>query len=88
MSEEKMTLCLYSRRRAILKGIKEVKSFDERGAELVSEDGEVAIEGEDIRIECLDKQSGEVEITGKINGVFYSEGREEKRRKLRGRLLG
>ena len=88
MPEEKMTLCVYKRARVSMCGVLEVVSFDEDGAQIVCEDGEVLIEGENIRIEGLDKRSGDIEITGRINAIAYSDGKQDKKRRLRGRLFG
>ena len=88
MSEEKMTLCVYKRARVSMCEVLEVVSFDEQGAHVICEDGEVFIDGENIRIEGLDKRSGDIEITGRINAISYSDGKQDKKRKLRGRLFG
>lgn len=88
MSDEKMTLCVYKRARVSMCEVLEVVSFDEQGAHVVCEDGEVFIDGEDIRIEGLDKRSGDIEITGRINAISYADGKQDKKRKLRGRLFG
>lgn len=88
MPEEKMTLCVYKRARVSMCEVKEVVSFDEEGAHIVCEDGEVFIEGENIRIDGLDKHKGDVEITGKINAISYADGKQEKGRKLHRRLFG
>ena len=88
MPEEKMTLCVYKRARVSMCEVTEVVSFDEESAHIVCADGEVFIEGENIRIEGLDKRSGDIEITGKINAIFYSDNKQDKSRKLHRRLFG
>ena len=88
MSEEKMTLCVYKRERITMCEVLEVVSFDEDGAHIVCEDGEVFVEGENIRIEGLDKRNRDIEITGRINAIAYSDGKQDKSRKLRRRLFG
>ena len=88
MSEEKMTLCVYKRARISMCEVLEVVSFDEDGAHIICEDGEVFVEGENIRIEGLDKRSGDIEITGRINVIAYSDGKPDKGRKLHRRLFG
>ena len=88
MSEEKMTLCVYKRARRSMCEVLEVVSFDEDGAHIICEDGEVFVDGENIRIEGLDKRSGDIEITGRINAIAYSDGKQDKGRKLHRRLFG
>lgn len=88
MPEERVTLSVYERRRVRIGDVREVLSFDETGAHVICEDGELFVEGEDIRIEGLDKEKGGVEITGRINGIFYADSKEEKKKKMRGRLFG
>ena len=88
MPEEKMTLCVYKRARVSMCEVTEVVSFDEDGAHIVCEDGEVFVDGENIRIEGLDKRSGDVEITGRINAIYYSDGKQDKSKKLHRRLFG
>ena len=88
MPEEKITLCVYKRARVRMCEVLEVVSFDEQEAHVICEDGEVFVEGENIRIEGLDKQSGDIEITGRINAIYYSDNKQDKKKRLRGRLFG
>ena len=60
-------------------GVEEVLSFDEGSVTLVSVDGELVIEGENIKIGALDTDRGIVTMSGKIDGFFYvSEDKKEK----------
>jgi sporulation protein YabP len=54
-------------------GVKEVDSFDEFGAVLKTDMGELTVEGEELKIGTLDIDRGEVALNGKINGLFYSD---------------
>ena len=56
----------------VLDGIMNVLRFDERGVSLLSSVGRIEIEGEGLKIESLTKDDGEILVTGKIEGVFYS----------------
>ena len=61
-------------------GVNEVLSFDENSVTLVSVEGEVVIEGENIKIGALDTDKGVVTLSGKIGGFFYeSDDKNEKR---------
>ena len=53
-------------------GVKEVDSFDETGAVLKTDMGELTVEGEELKIGTLDTELGEVTLNGKIDGLFYS----------------
>lgn len=56
-----------------LDGVKNVEGFDEGYVSLSTELGRVVIEGEDLKIESLTKEDGIIYVTGKINGVYYSD---------------
>ena len=73
------TVIIESRRRIVLRGVKEVLSFDDVGATLMTECGELCIEGSGIRLS---------ELTGKIDALFYRADAAEKKRGIRARLLG
>lgn len=64
-----------------LNGVTDVISFDESGAVLKSVNGALIIDGEGLHVTKLDIANGNVEIEGKINGLFFSDGREQKGRK-------
>jgi sporulation protein YabP len=81
-------LCLTDRCELKITGVKEVVSFDEGGAQLVTENGELFVDGEGIRISNLDTDSGEVFITGKIDSMSYAETKQSKRSGVFGRLFG
>lgn len=52
-------------------GVEEVVSFDENGADLISVEGELIVEGENIKIGALDTERGVVTLSGKIDGFYY-----------------
>lgn len=61
-------------------GVEEVLSFDENSVTLVSVEGELVIEGENIKIGALDTDRGVVTLNGKIDGFFYvSDDKNQKR---------
>ena len=60
-------------------GVSEVLSFDEESVALISVEGEVVIEGENIKIGALDTDRGIVTLSGKIDGFYYVN--DEKREK-------
>lgn len=65
-----------------INGVSEVLSFDEGGVSLDTPCGSMAIEGEGLRVTTLNTGDGVVEITGKINGVYYYENKPAQKRRL------
>ena len=85
------TVILEARKRLVLSGVKEVVSFDDTGAVLLTDCGELCVEGSGIRLSELTgigEGNGEVSITGKIDALFYRADAAEKKRGIRARLLG
>lgn len=80
------TLTLRARERAEITGVCEVESFDEHGVVLRTDCGELSLEGEGLRVGTLDIARGVVEVSGRIDGVYYSESAPA-RRSLRARLF-
>ena len=76
-------LTVKERNRITLNGVVNVESFDNDYVTIQINDGKVFIEGQGLRIESLSQDSGEIQISGKINGVFYS-----KEKKAKGVLSG
>ena len=80
-SERKRTheIRLLGRAEMSVSGVEEVVSFDEEGVRLKSCEGELFIEGSDIKIGALDTQNGTVALCGRISAIYYaSEGNEKK----------
>ena len=78
MPKEEMrhtNLNVKERNNLTLNGVCNVIGFDEEYVTLATSDGRIIIEGEGLKIESLSKQGGEINISGKISGVFYSEKR-------------
>ena len=68
------------RKEMSISGVCEVISFDEESIRLMSIEGEIYVEGEEIKIGVLDTDRGIVTFTGKINGFYYvSEEKNQKR---------
>ena len=88
MAQGNRALHLEDSRQLRIGGVKEVISFDDGGAVVLTENGELSVEGEGIRISNLDKDSGEIEITGKIDAMIYSADSSDKKKGLRSRLFG
>ena len=88
MAENGRKLCLTDRKSLEINGVKEVVSFDDGGAVVLTEDGELCVEGTGIRISNLDTDSGKVSVTGRIDAMIYSVEPTDKKRGIRHRLFG
>ncbi len=77
------SLSVKERNKLTLNGVSNIESFDEGYITLEIGEGRISVEGEGLKIESLSRESGEIQITGKINGVFYSE-----KKKIAGRFRG
>ena len=80
MNEERAyQTCIKNRNVLTLNGVFSVESFDEDFLTLDTALGELVIEGKELKIESLLKESGEILIVGEISGLFYRERKSEKR---------
>ncbi len=68
-----------------IRGVSEVISFDDGGVALDTPLGNMAVEGEGLRVTTLNTDEGVVEITGRINGVYYFDVKPTAKRGLFGR---
>lgn len=62
-------------------GVREVISFDMAEILLDTEQGILMIKGDDLHVTRLTVEKGEVEITGRVDGIIYMEDGEKKRGK-------
>ena len=79
-------LNIKERSRLTLNGVINVDSFDESYVTLSTSEGRVSVEGQGLKIESLVREGGEIEITGKISGVYYSE--QKKKSSFLSRFFG
>lgn len=71
-------LSVKDRNRLTLNGVNNIASFDESYVVLETSEGKICIEGSGLKIESLAREGGELEITGRINGVFYTQNKKGK----------
>ena len=71
-AKECQTICLKGRREMKIDCVVDVESFDETFLILQSSEGEITVEGRDLKVEVLDIEKGIVELKGQIDGLFYS----------------
>ena len=55
-----------------------IVAFAQNEVVLATQGGRLMVEGEELKIESLDKNRGEITVTGKIESVSLSEKREER----------
>lgn len=60
-------------------GIREVISFDAGEIILDTEQGIMILKGEDLHVNRLTLEKGEVEIDGRIDGIMYTDQEEKKK---------
>ncbi len=77
-AETAHTLVIQERQNAELTGILDVESYQETGILLVSSLGEIAIEGNELKIESFSVETGRIRINGHIGGLYYND-REKNR---------
>lgn len=70
-----------------ISGVREVESFDEASVILHTQEGEMTVEGKDLRVGTLDVEHGVVMLSGRIDAVYYSNEQGEKKQGFFGKLL-
>lgn len=78
---------LEQREQLIISGVGEVERMDENSILLTTVQGELEIQGEELRLEKLSMDGGELKVKGRINALIY-ETEEGRRGGLFARLLG
>lgn len=68
---------------ALLTGIEDVISFDERGVVLKTPLGVMSVDGDELHIKKLDTSGGDVIIEGHISGLFYIDSDAKLKKKLK-----
>ena len=72
IEDNKSNLILESRKKLILSGVVEVVSFDEQKIDLTTKLGNLTIKGEELKMNKLDVQNGDVIIIGSILSMVYN----------------
>lgn len=78
---------LKSRDNLTIFGVTEILNFDEKSVSLKTTCGEMAIDGDNIHIDILNIEKGEVAMRGKINGVNYYDNTEVDKHSLLSRIF-
>lgn len=69
------------RARLLITGVEDVRSFDEVSIVLKSNFGMIAVDGRELRITSLSKDTGELFIEGAIGGVIFFDPEENNKKK-------
>ena len=80
VEDEKSSLSLENRKKLTLSGVLEVLSFDDEKIDLTTKLGDLTIKGQDLKMNKLDVQNGDVVIVGRITSMVYT-GKEIKKNK-------
>ena len=78
---------LVGRERLTVSGVEDVERFDENGIVMSTSAGVLVVTGEDLHIDKLSLDGGELHVDGRIDSVAYEEGGREQGGFLR-RLFG
>ena len=78
---------LEEREQLVISGVEEVESFDESTIFLTTAQGCLEIQGEELHIEKLSLDGGDLKVEGRVTALIYGEERRE-RGGLLSRLLG
>ena len=72
VQDNKSSLNLEDRKKLTLSGVVEVMSFDEEKIDLTTKLGNLTIKGEELKMNKLDVQNGDVIIIGNISYMVYN----------------
>ena len=83
----KHAVVLKDRKDMRVDGVSEVVSFDEHYVMLKTQCGDMAIEGNDLKIAVLEIDAGIVVLSGTVSGVYYSDEQKKEQRSFVKRLF-
>ena len=70
-TEREQTLTLKNRRQLTLSGITDVKRFDDTGAVFDTVCGQLCVKGENLRVDVMDVEAGNVILKGTVHALGY-----------------
>lgn len=73
VKKQNHSLIIENRQSVTLSGITSVGSFDEHSVVLYSDYGEITVTGSGLHMSKLSVDSGDVDVTGQIRSVGYSD---------------
>ena len=66
-------IILEEREQLSISGVEEVESFDENTILLITAQGALEIQGEELHIEKLSLDGGDLKVEGRVNALLYGE---------------
>ncbi|MGI5892587.1 MAG: sporulation protein YabP [Bacillota bacterium] len=87
MEAEKQKLILVNRENLSLNGVLSVENFDSSSIHLVTNMGDLVLNGENLHISHLNLDEGEIVIQGFLHSLEYKKSREEKSLKGKSKSL-
>lgn len=75
----KHSLMLENRRKLTLSGITDVDSFDERAVCLFTQLGELTVHGNNLHVNEMSVQTGDIIIEGEISALVYGDKQQTKK---------
>lgn len=78
---------LEDRRHLTVSGVEDVARFDDAAIVLTTAQGTMTVTGEDLHIEKLSLDGGDLKVEGRIDAITYEEGPEERGGGFFARLL-
>lgn len=67
---------LNARKTAVLSGVRDVLSFDAKEVYLETEQGILLIQGDELHVNRLSLEKGEIDVDGRIDSLAYSDKEE------------
>lgn len=77
-SSKNGNIIIENRKKFTASGVKDVESFLPEKIVLITEDANLTVTGNGMKVKSLSVQNGDVVIEGEINGCVYSKGRAER----------
>ena len=71
-------IILEGRERLSVSGVEEVESFDETGIVMNTCEGTLVVRGEDLHIEKLSLDGGDLKVEGQVDSLTYEDGGGER----------
>jgi sporulation protein YabP len=72
------------RKTAHISGVKQVISFDDNSVLLLTECGELLLEGSGLKVDELNVQSGDVAVSGEVSALIYTDETPRKKKRFFG----
>lgn len=72
-------LILENRKNLVLTGVTDVDSFDERAILLYTQLGELVIRGENLHINVMNVETGDLSVEGEISSLVYGDKKVKKK---------